>query len=97
MPENQVTISLPASSAALAQGIQKLFLAVVAAHKAGGGVVTEVGADVTAAITDLGPILGVIGAIPGEFKADGGGVAEAFALAGFEAERALKAQAAPKA
>jgi len=86
----QETVSVPKGSDALAQGLKKLVLAVVANHKAAAGsVLTEVSADVTAAVADLGPVLGQLGLLSGEAKADPVGLAEAFIVAGLDATKAL--------
>lgn len=92
-------VTLPAASDALAQGLKKLFSAVVANHKTlAGSPLAEVSADVTEAVKDLGPVLSQVGALGGEAKSDPFGMAEAFALAGLEIGRAAyTAPAAPTA
>lgn len=89
MPDTQVSVSLPAESAALAGGLQKLFLDILAAKNGGATGVALVTAAVTAAIADLEPALAGVGALAGEAAAEPVGVAEAFALAGFAVVRAL--------
>lgn len=87
MEQVQKVVSLPAGSAALADGVAKLFKAVVANHKAGGGAIVELSADVMEAVKDLGPVMKDVGLLDDEAKADGLGVAEAFVLAGIEVAR----------
>lgn len=88
--EVQEQVSLPAGAHALADGLKSLVLAVVANHKAlSGSVMAEVSADVTAAVGALGPSLSQLGLLGSELKADAVGVAEAFAIAGFEVAKGL--------
>lgn len=83
------TVSTPASSTALANGIQALILALVASKKAGLTGSALVTAAVGAAISDLEPGLAVIGGLSGEMTAEPIGVAEAFTLAGFGTVRSM--------
>lgn len=85
----QEAVSVPAGSDALAVGVKKLLLAVVAAHKAGGGALVEIPADVAAAVSTLGPALSQVGLVGGEVAVDPIGVAEALALAGLETAKVL--------
>lgn len=89
MTDVQETVSVPQGSDALAQGIRKLVVAVVTAHKTGGGLAIEALADVQAAIADIGPALTSAGLIGSEFSASPLGVVEAFVLAGVGAARDL--------
>ena len=89
MTDVAVTVQEPAESAALAAGVQKLFLDLVAAKKAGLTGVGLLTAGVTAAIGDLeAPLAGLAG-LDGEVKPEPVGVAQAFANAGFGIARAL--------
>lgn len=86
----QESVSVPAGSAALAAGLQKLIGSVIANHKAlSGQALAEVSADVTAAVADLGPVLSQLGMIGDEVKADPIAVAEAFVIAGAEVAKSL--------
>lgn len=92
MSETQVSVSVPVGTNALAQGLVKLLVAVVAEHKAAAGsTLVELSADVTEAVKDLGPALASVGLLSDELKTDAIGVAEALGLAGFEAARQLTA------
>lgn len=95
----QETVSVPAASDSLAQGLKKLVVAIVENHKAlAGSPLSEVSADVTAAVANLAPALAQVGALGGEAKGDPFGMAEALLIAGLEAARALyKAPAAAPA
>lgn len=93
MSEVVEQVSVPAGADALAQGLKKLVLAVIANHKAAAGnVLVELSADVTEAVKDLGPALGAAGLVGGELKSSPIGVAEALALAGFQVARELAAE-----
>lgn len=89
MADTQVQVSLPAETAALSQGLQKLFLDIVAAKKSGATGAALVTDAVTATIADLEGALAGIGGLSGEIAAEPVGVAEAFAIAGFGVVRAL--------
>lgn len=92
------TVSVPEAVDALAQGIKKLLVAVVQNHKAlGGNVMAEVSADVTAAVADLGPVMGKVGDVAAEVKADPVGAAESVEVAAVQAVEEIKAAEAPKA
>lgn len=92
----QESVSVPAASNALAQGLKKLVLAVVANHKAlAGSPLAEVSADVTAAVASLAPALALVGALDDEAKADPFGMAEAFVIAGLDVAKGLYKPAAP--
>lgn len=89
MSNVQVTVSVPAESQALALAVKTLVLAIVANAKAGGGVIVEVSADVTAAVGAVVPALAGIGALGTELSTDPIGLAEAFVLAGVETAKTL--------
>jgi hypothetical protein len=89
MADTNVTIMEPAGSAALATGISNLLVAVVAAHKAGGGTTVEIGADLAAVVAALGPALSSAGLIGAELTAEPIGVAQAFADGAFKAIRTI--------
>lgn len=90
MEQAQVTVSVPAGSKALADGIKTLVASVIAQHKAHPGGIVEIGTDIVEAVKDLGPALTKVGAIGEEVSLDPIGVGEAFAIAGFELGRELK-------
>lgn len=87
--EVQVQVSLPKESAALAQGLQKVFMDIVNAKKAGATGVALATAAVTASIADLEPAIAGIAALGDEVSAAPVGVAEAFSMAGFGVARQL--------
>lgn len=92
---NQVeSVSVPQASDALAQGLKKLLMAVVANHKAlGGNVMTEVSADVVEAVKDLGPLLSQMDAVVAEAKADPVAAVEAVEVAAYQGVEEAKAAA----
>lgn len=89
MTDVQVSVPEPQESAALAQGLQKVFLDIVAAKKAGLTGVALATAAVTASIADLEPALTGIAGLSGEMAAEPIGVAQAFTNAGFGVARVL--------
>lgn len=92
--ETQEQVMVPQESNTLAQGLKKLVLAVLANHKAlSGSMMAEVSADVTAAVADLGPVLGGLGMLSDEMKADPLGMVEAFMVAGLDVAKVLMAPA----
>lgn len=81
-------------SKALADALAKLVVAVIANHKAlAGSVMVEIGADVTEAVKDLGPVLASAGLLESELKASPLDVAQALVDAGFGVAKALSAKA----
>lgn len=89
MTDVSQTISTPAESTLLANGILKVFADILAAKKAGASGAGLVTAAVTASIADLeAPLVG-IGAEAGEMAAEPLGVAEAFMLAGVQFARLM--------
>lgn len=89
MTDVQQTISTPAESTALANGLSKLVLDIIAAKKGGATGAGLVTAAVTAAIADLeGALVGISGE-SAEIASEPVGVAEAFAIAGFSVARTL--------
>jgi hypothetical protein len=85
-----VEAQVPKAAASLSDGLKKLVLAVVANHKGAPGAALEIAADIQEAVKDLGPALASAGMLSGEVAADPIGVAEAFAVAGFELAKGLK-------
>ncbi len=89
MTDVNQTVSTPAASTALANGLQKLFLDILAAKKGGATGLALVTEAVTLAIADLEPALATISSESAEVKAEPVGVAEAFMIAGFGVARSL--------
>lgn len=89
MPDVSQTVTTPPESTLLANGLTKLYSDIVAAKKSGATGSGLVTAAVTAAIADLEPALVGIGGESAEVSAEPVGVAEAFAIAGFNLARQL--------
>lgn len=87
--DTQQTVTTPPESTALANGLAKLYMDIVAAKKGGASGTALVTAAVTASVADLEPALVGISAEAGEVSAEPVGVAEAFAIAGFTVARGL--------
>jgi hypothetical protein len=92
MTDVQKSVSVPASSSQLADGLCALATAIIANHKAGGGAAVELSKDVVSAVGALSGPLAALANLGGEIKAEPLGVAEAFALAGFTLARTLKGE-----
>ena len=89
MTDTAQTVSTPPNSAALAQQLAKFTLALFAAKKAG-----KTGLDLAAAIgeeafSDFSGALPEVSGAEGEVTSEPIGVAEAFAIAGFQVARSL--------
>lgn len=89
MTDVNESVAVPPGSSALANGLAKLFTDILAAKKSGLTGVALITAGVTSAIADLEPALVSIGTVESEVVAEPIGVAEAFALAGFQVARTL--------
>jgi hypothetical protein len=83
------TILTPPESTALANAIQKLFLSLIAAKKAGATGAQLATDAVVLSVATIEPILAGLTGIPGEVLVEPVGVAEAFAIAGFGIARTL--------
>jgi hypothetical protein len=92
MADVQKSVAVPSSSSGLADALCTLALAVIANHKAGGGAAVELSKDVVAAVGALSGPLTSLASLGDEVKAEPLGVAEAFALAGFQLARSLKGE-----
>ena len=89
MTDISQTVSTPPETTALANGLANVYLAIVAAKKAGATGAALVTTAVGATIADLeAPLTGLSG-LAGEISAEPVGVAEAFAIAGFTVARSL--------
>jgi hypothetical protein len=89
MTDVEQTVSTPAASTSLANGLEKLFLDLVAAKKAGASGLALLTEAVSLAVADLEPALAGVAGVGAEVAAEPVGVAESFALAGFGVARAL--------
>ena len=82
-------VAVPQNSSVISQALVKLVSDLVANQKAGLTGISLVTADISATISDLVGALGSLGGVAGEFAVEPIGVAEAFAVAGFELARSL--------
>jgi len=89
MTDVQEQVSVPADSSGLANALAKLATDLVAAKKSGATGVALVTDAVSLAIADLAGALPDAAGMSGEIAAEPIGVAEAFAIAGFQVARSL--------
>lgn len=89
MVDQAQSVSVPQDAGQVAQALAKFTLDLVAALKAGGGTLVIASEAVTLAVADLAPVIGVLAGVGAEAAAEPIGVAEAFAIAGFQVARGL--------
>lgn len=86
-----VQVSVEQNTYAFSQALAKFGADLIAAVKAGGGVVPEIAAVVTAAVADLAPVANAMSQIPAELKDDKFAFAKAWELAGTDFVKAVLA------
>lgn len=89
MTDIDKNVKVPQESNALAQGLKTFIEACIQEHKTNPSLAVEVSADLAEALKDFGSVLLQAGMLGDEAKSEPIGVAESFAIAGFELARDL--------